>query len=113
MSVTFPQTGIANAAGEITMIFRPTARQTWVAKQVSVNGAIVGATAIGSGAEVNVFLNNEFIATLATPKDVAAGEPFIDVSNGRALIVRITGAVVGSSAQAVLIYDEKVDEVSR
>jgi hypothetical protein len=105
------QTGIADANGNITLVFRPTARQDWTVKQVSVNGAITGATAVGSGAQCNIFLDTSFIATLATPKDVAAGEPYVDLANGRNLYVRITGCVVGSAAQAVILYSEVVQPV--
>lgn len=105
------KTGVAGANGLITLVFQPTSRQDWTVKQVSVNGAMDGAVQVGSGAQCNVFLDTSFIATLAVPKDVAAGEPYVDLNNGRNLYVRITGAVVGSVAQAVILYDEVVQPV--
>lgn len=112
MAIPFTQTGTADATGLILLAFRPTARQNWEVQQVSVDGARPGATAIGSGALIDVLLDNAFIATLATPKDVAAGAPYVDVTNGRTLYVKITGAVVGSSAQATILYEETVKQVS-
>lgn len=100
------QTGVAPASGRIELRFTPNARQNWIVQQVSVNGNAPGAIAVGSGAQCTVFLDAAFIAVLAMPQDVAAGEPYVTLNNGRSLRVVITGAAVGSLAQATILYDD-------
>lgn len=104
------QTGIVPAGGTLRLRFTPNARQNWIVQQVSVNGAMFGAVAVGSGSQCEVFLDTSFIATLAQPKDVAAGEPYVTLNNGRSLVVVITGAVVGATVQAVILYDDGNDD---
>jgi len=100
------QSGIVPAGGTLRLRFTPNARQSWIIQQCSVNGQLPGAVAVGPGATCNLFLDTLFVAVLSMPQDVGSGQPYVTVNNGRTFLVVVAGAVVGSSVQATILYDD-------
>lgn len=101
--------GTIGADGTETLVISPTSvRGRWTVKQISVNGAIPGAIAVGAGAQCAAFLNNigNLITGLRAQNGVASGDPYVPINFGERILIRWSGATVGAAVSAVVLYDD-------
>lgn len=95
----FTTSGLVNAAGALTLEFRPRGNDLVRATQVT------GEMALGSGSICSLRRNGALISALVPTGGAAGGDPPVWLWPGDVLTVEWSGAPVGATGKMVVIYD--------
>lgn len=98
--------GRVAATGIGRLYIQPINRQTWTVKQVSVNGQVTGATAVGAGSACNLYKGALFVAATIPQNGVIVEPPPLVLKPNERAEVRWTGATPGASIEIYYIYDD-------
>lgn len=98
---TLALSGVVPASGNVTLPVRVDNKRNWLIKQVGTEGIGVGGQAIGM-----IRLNGNPVTPFVARNDAPAGDPPVPMSPGDLFTINWTGATVGATVKALVIYDD-------
>lgn len=99
-----------NAAGTAVMTFRcPQGLTQVIMEQVSHNGRIDGAIAVGTSAVATLFKNGRLISRTVAQGGTIAGDPPITVRRMDKVTLEYASCVVGAGVEMTVFYDDGIE----
>lgn len=98
--------GRIGAAGTATLRLPIVGRNPWTVTQVTVNGTVRGATAVGPSATCGLYLNGILVSRTVAQGGVIAGDPPTLVYPSDRLTLEWAAGVVGAAVEALFQYDD-------
>lgn len=98
--------GRCDASGNGRLKLRTVGRETWSIQQVSHNGRIAGATAVGASAQCGLYKNGVLISPTVAQGSVIAGDPPVTLRGQDLLELVYSGAAAFAGIEMLVIYDD-------
>lgn len=98
--------GVCDANGDGALRFRTIGRAEYAVRQVSHNGTISGATAVGASAVAGLYKNGHLIAPTVAQGGVISGEPPVMIRGQDVMELRYSAANAGAGIEMMVIYDD-------